>query len=96
MQEDVAEFLRRAQEGACVWDVDDHGWSPLHWACSRGSTVMTYAILQEMKSSQEAGGHLLFRLPHKGTSREVLELCGGAVLRALHDSPYVIPYFSFV
>eukprot|EP00752_Nemacystus_decipiens_P010115 g9016.t1 len=55
MQEDVTEFLRLVQEGACVWDSDDHGWSPLHWASSRGSTIMTYAILQEMRSSQEAG-----------------------------------------
>lgn len=60
MQEDVAGFLRLVQEeGACVRDTDCHGWSPLHWACSRGSTVMTYAILKEMRSSQEAGGHLL-------------------------------------
>eukprot|EP00903_Cladosiphon_okamuranus_P010315 g9762.t1 len=41
--------------GASVWDIDDHGWSPLHWACSRGSTVMTFGILQEMRSSQETG-----------------------------------------
>jgi len=56
MQEDVAEFLRLVQEGASVWEFDDHGWTPLHWACSRGSTVLTYAILQEVRSSQEAGG----------------------------------------
>lgn len=75
MQEDLAEFLRLVQEGARVWDMDVHGWSPLHWACSRGSTVLTYAILQEVQSSQEAGGQPLLALPHKGTtSREVLEL----------------------
>lgn len=59
MQEDVAEFLYLVQEGARMWDIDDHGWSALHWACSRGSTVMTYAILQEIRSSQETGGNLL-------------------------------------
>lgn len=70
MQEDVAEFLRHIKEGARVWDIDDHGWSPLHWACSRGSTIMTYTILQEIRSSQEAGGHPLLMLPHEGAYRD--------------------------
>lgn len=75
MQEDVPEFLRLVQEGTRVWDFDDHGWSPLHWACSRGSIVMTYAILQEMRSSQEAGGHLPLILPHKGLLFDTILNC---------------------
>lgn len=56
MQEDIAGFLRLVKEdGACIWDSDGHGWTALHWACSRGSTIMTFAILQEMTLSQEAG-----------------------------------------
>ncbi len=56
LQEDVAEFMHLVhEEGVCVSDPDAHNWSALHWACSRGSTVMTYVILQEMRAPQEAG-----------------------------------------
>lgn len=58
MQEDVAEFMHLVQEkGACVSDTDAHNWTALHWACSRGSTVMTYVILREMRASREAGDY---------------------------------------
>lgn len=63
MQEDVTGLLRLVQKGACISDNDGHGWTPLHWACSRGSTVMTYAILQEIRLSQAKGEHSLVQ-PH--------------------------------
>lgn len=37
---------RLLREGANVWDADSHGWTALHWACSRGSAVMTTILLQ--------------------------------------------------
>ncbi|CAM9252138.1 unnamed protein product [Hapterophycus canaliculatus] len=57
MQEDFTGFLRLVQEegAACIWDADDHGWTALHWACARGSTALTFAILREIQSSQAAG-----------------------------------------
>ncbi|CAN0408177.1 unnamed protein product [Ectocarpus sp. 8 AP-2014] len=54
MQEDVAGFSRLVQEGTGILDSDGHGWSALHWASSRGSTVLTYGILQEIKLLREA------------------------------------------
>ncbi|CAM9495672.1 unnamed protein product [Ectocarpus fasciculatus] len=54
MQEDVTGFSRLVQEGIGILDSDGHGWSALHWASSRGSTVLTCGILQEIKLLQEA------------------------------------------
>ncbi|CAM9805159.1 unnamed protein product [Ectocarpus sp. 12 AP-2014] len=54
MQEDVAGFSHLVQEGTGIFDSDGHGWSALHWASSRGSTVLTYGILQEIKLLREA------------------------------------------
>lgn len=55
MQEDVAGFSHLVQEGTGILDSDGHGWSALHWASSRGSTVLTYGILQEIKLLRETG-----------------------------------------
>lgn len=55
MEEDVEGFMRLTREGARVSEADAHGWTPLHWACSRGSAVMTHVLLQELRTPEEAG-----------------------------------------
>ncbi|CAM9769574.1 unnamed protein product, partial [Scytosiphon promiscuus] len=71
MQEDLAGFLDLVRDDtARIWDADGHGWTALHWACSRGSTVMTYAILQEMQLSKEAGADCDLERPY-----DVPKLC---------------------
>lgn len=56
MQGDTAGLVRQLQGGAGVSEADIHGWTPLHWACSRGSASMTYIILQEIQATRIGAG----------------------------------------
>lgn len=55
MQDNVAGLMRLARKGAFFSETDGHGWTPLHWACSKGSAVMAHTILHELRVPQHAG-----------------------------------------
>lgn len=53
MQRDTLGLNRLLREGASVLEADTHGWTPLHWATSGGSAILTHMILREIKAERD-------------------------------------------
>lgn len=55
MQGNIAGLIHRLRDSEIVSEADAHGWTPLHWACSRGNVVVVHILLQEIRAAKAEG-----------------------------------------
>ncbi|CAM9309695.1 unnamed protein product [Sphacelaria rigidula] len=52
MQGETGALARWLRDGGSASEADNHGWTPLHWACSRGSVSMTSVLLHGLRAAK--------------------------------------------